>query len=584
MKYKTKFVSVLTTLLCLLPLVLGLFGAGNEVEAADPGTVDVTLHKKRMDEFPSETITNTGKVQSDIESKYEGLSGVEFTVFDITTDFYTKLAATGSETAAEYKAKVEALMKTYKREDSSGNPTGTQVGAPGTTDQNGEVTFENLPAVETAGKYKDAYKVYLFEETTVSGRTAHANPLILVLPVTDEDSTATPKAHLTDIHLYPKNKIDDTTKELLDEDGDPIDPTKPGSSQVSYEVGKLIQYRATSRIPDHIGEILNDAGGDFTRYSQLDFHDAVTAKGVKFEGISKIVIGTSPTATTLEGAALTTWINQYFQLTEVNKVNPPTTPLPDFKNQYAGFTLSAKLNAAKSIGDPTNYAISKATAEGLAQYAGDLIEIYYGVSLTEHTAVDEKIGNDFYVDMDRDGGVEDKRENQDEVPEVWTGGRRFVKHESGNDNKVLKGAEFVVVRKTGPVGSQVETFLKQVKNDATSPTEWTTTWVSNVADATKITSDENGLFEVKGLEKGTYFLRETKAPEGFQLLTEDVEFEVDETSYTSTTSLRAGVANTSSGGFLPSTGGMGILAFLVVGLGLMSLAIFKYRRLQNQSI
>ncbi|MCQ4674234.1 MULTISPECIES: LPXTG cell wall anchor domain-containing protein [Enterococcus] len=44
------------------------------------------------------------------------------------------------------------------------------------------------------------------------------------------------------------------------------------------------------------------------------------------------------------------------------------------------------------------------------------------------------------------------------------------------------------------------------------------------------------------------------------------------------------IPNVSQGGFLPSTGGQGIIAFLVIGLGLMLFAIIKYRKVREQTV
>lgn len=38
-----------------------------------------------------------------------------------------------------------------------------------------------------------------------------------------------------------------------------------------------------------------------------------------------------------------------------------------------------------------------------------------------------------------------------------------------------------------------------------------------------LTSDENGLFNIAGLDDGTYYLREIQAPNGYNLLENDVE-------------------------------------------------------------
>ena len=59
MKNKKKWVALLTTLLCLIPLLAGVLGGGDSAYAAD--SVDVTIHKKKMDEFPNSSIENTGE-------------------------------------------------------------------------------------------------------------------------------------------------------------------------------------------------------------------------------------------------------------------------------------------------------------------------------------------------------------------------------------------------------------------------------------------------------------------------------------------------------------------------------------------
>ena len=45
-----------------------------------------------------------------------------------------------------------------------------------------------------------------------------------------------------------------------------------------------------------------------------------------------------------------------------------------------------------------------------------------------------------------------------------------------------------------------------------------------------LTSDENGLFNIAGLDDGTYFLREIQAPNGYNLLEEDVQLDIAATT------------------------------------------------------
>ena len=74
---------------------------------------------------------------------------------------------------------------------------------------------------------------------------------------------------------------------------------------------------------------------------------------------------------------------------------------------------------------------------------------------------------------------------------------------------------------------------------------------------------------MKGLDAGTYHLREVKAPDGYNKLKDDKEFTIerqmnDTDSSMSYTKVTVKVDNL-SGTILPSTGGMGTTIFYVLG-------------------
>lgn len=159
----------------------------------------------------------------------------------------------------------------------------------------------------------------------------------------------------------------------------------------------------------------------------------------------------------------------------------------------------------------------------------------------------------------------------------------------GSDAGKLAGAEFELYK-----------TVDGTENYATVEDGKLTGWTTTEADASTLTSDENGLFKVAGLDDGTYALRETKAPSGYNSLAKDVELTIAATtvnnqSWTGTPSdaltaltitidgqtdqgnTDTGVVNAAiennKGLTLPSTGGIGTIIFYIAGGLLMAGAI-----------
>lgn len=119
-------------------------------------------------------------------------------------------------------------------------------------------------------------------------------------------------------------------------------------------------------------------------------------------------------------------------------------------------------------------------------------------------------------------------------------------------------------------------------------------------EGTTLTSDEQGLFSVTGLDAGTYYLHETKAPAGYNLPAKDFKVEITATTAngqnwsgaaadaltalqvkvddgtaiegdTQNGNVAINIANT-QGSSLPSTGGMGTVMLYVAGVAVFVLA------------
>lgn len=87
-----------------------------------------------------------------------------------------------------------------------------------------------------------------------------------------------------------------------------------------------------------------------------------------------------------------------------------------------------------------------------------------------------------------------------------------VEKVDGTENtKKLADAEFVLKRNAGE-----NTEYAVVTNGKLEK------WVDSIANATKLVTGVDGLVKVAGLDDGTYYLEETKAPSKYNKLSEDV--------------------------------------------------------------
>lgn len=152
-----------------------------------------------------------------------------------------------------------------------------------------------------------------------------------------------------------------------------------------------------------------------------------------------------------------------------------------------------------------------------------------------------------------------------------------------NENNKLAGAGFRLYSNEA-CNAEDEIKLK-MNDDGTYSRDFSTE-----GKGVEMISGQDGQFNVKGLDAGTYYLKETTPPEGFTscsvippvtITANHTKDHVDLSGNLSTT-----IINKKAGGItLPSTGGIGTTIFYVVGGGLMVAAIVLLvtkKRMENK--
>ena len=157
-------------------------------------------------------------------------------------------------------------------------------------------------------------------------------------------------------------------------------------------------------------------------------------------------------------------------------------------------------------------------------------------------------------------------------------------HDDVNPNNVLAGAGFRLYSDEA-CHDEDEIKLKMNDDDTYSRD------FSTEGKGVEMISGQDGQFNVKGLDAGTYYLKETKTPDGYSAckvipVTIKADHSRNNQVNLEGSNLTNDIVNIKAGGItLPSTGGIGTTLFYVVGGGLMVAAIVLLvtkKRMENK--
>lgn len=206
--------------------------------------------------------------------------------------------------------------------------------------------------------------------------------------------------------------------------------------------------------------------------------------------------------------------------------------------------------------------------------AGKTVVVYYKAKMNASAKIASTGGNDntyqVYYQHNPGNAADGYDHTTPETPYVYTYQFIVVKQDGDNTDTKLSGAEFKLYSDQSATKKEVAvSFANGV-------------YTVDPNGKVVLTTDTNGRITVNGLDSGTYYLKETKAPSGYKL---------DDTVRKVTVTPDSEVANAKNGeaitykvnddpnhtmtidnykGSLPSTGGMGIVLMVVAGVLLIA--------------
>lgn len=387
--------------------------------------------------------------------------------------------------------------------------------------------------------------------TTATGSTEIANlayGYYVVYPLGATDTSAAPGTGQDYTSVASLVSVTDTNATVNMKSNYPTVVKKVNDKTADdVNIGDTVTYTLTSKVPDMTG---------YTSYV-FNFKDTLSA-GLTFKEITSVTVGD----------------------TTITKVEAGQEANDTYTLTQTGQNITITMN---------NFLASN------KDKAGQEIKVTYTATLNKHAVTGfDANKNSATIEYSNKPGTTDKGESEPSIVDVHTFNFTIFKYYLKGETKTeLANAEFELY-KANTKGDAADTNAKinivdegeGVYRQATADEAKATGFTS-----AKIVSDNDGKVLVKGLDAGTYYLRETKAPEGYNKLLSDIKVEIkpvyDGTTgkltsysvdYTYNGTKTSGTAITTkdnspevavenkTGAQLPSTGSKGALMVTLAGI------------------
>lgn len=462
----------------------------------------------------------------------------------------------------------------------------------------------------------EGFLAQLRTDPTLISEFANADSLQKVLDVmkdwTTSDDNSIAFARFVCNYIYTDPKANST-------------PVKQGGHTGGFELDEAGYYLIVDTSPFSDGDSYHAYNSFLLKVNKAHYHVQITPKVVKPTVEKKVYDnddGSSSGDNNGWGSSADHAINEefQFQLIATLPASENNGRAYDYYNKYAvlfndtlsnGITydrldsvvIKSNNNTYDTTIDPSKYTITesqnsfvvkipdvKTCAEGLDLNDGATITVTYTAHLNENAAVNGSADNKNSVRLQYSNNPRPDGEYWGYTPNYTPESEVYVYtyqlnntkyHDKAENGNELEGAGFRLYSDADCKNEvklyQDGEFYYPIKN-------------ATGKEAVEMKSAANGQFNVKGLDAGTYYLRETKTPDGYSACP-DTTIVISATHDGNRVNLESSklyttIINKKAGGItLPSTGGIGTTIFYVVGGGLMVAAIVLLvtkKRMENK--
>ena len=491
----SRCMAVLLTVAMILTMSMTAFASEEAVTgAAATGklTVNNTVAGKKLDLYQIFTAVNAnGSVLYTLNTAYDGF-------FKEKVDNGTTL-----EGEALSKAAYEYVKKQVGEDGSAGVEFAKQLLTWILDSANNIAVFkENVETTETkteiTGLPYGYYLVYPEGATDTSsapGDQKYTSVASLV-SVTGEDAQINMKSNYPTVDkklIPPQNGSGITVGAIVDgswegnhqmeleDENDAEDTIAPQGVTTEtkagdFAIGDTVTYQLTSKVPDMTG---------YNSYT-FKFVDTLS-KGLDLKEVLSVKVG--KTTLTAKSSGTNTYALAYDETTRTL-----TVTLNDFYNSYKNRT-------------------------------GETITVIYTATLNKDAVIGMNPNtNKAIVEYSNKPGTDETGKSKPSEVDVHTFDFKIFKHYlTGETKNPLEGAEFELYKANTEENNKVK-----IIRDADGTYRQATPEEAKVEgfESAVIKSGTDGYAHVKGLEAGTYFLRETRAPEGYNKLTGDIKITI----------------------------------------------------------